>query len=344
MRNETALLLRLNAHNALQTPLLLINPPDDPDAYHGLIIAGVLHDNYQQHLRWQHTETPTWFGCHLPEQQLNQNTASTVVLFLPKGKQRLLAQLQLLPGRVFVNSRLLVIGAIDAGIKSAGKKIDAFCDRTGKLDAARHCQAWSGVLKDQPKTDLSSLIKLWPLTFSVHTSNIASLPGVFADGRLDTGSRLLIETFNGCQNRLPKIKQMLDFGCGSGVLSLTIAQLIPDMSIKAVDSDAFALHAAALTFQQNKIQGSISATALPADIAGQYDLIVSNPPFHQGNTQTTQLSQAFIQQLPKLLNRNGQAWIVANQFLNYEAICRACGLKVTREAANNAFKVLLIKR
>ncbi len=342
MQNESALLLRLHQQQQLSTPLLLINPPDYPSIYHQLDIIGALHDNYQHYTHWQQSDIPTDFACHLPDKDYIEQTNVTVILFLPKGKQRLLAQLQLLAGRVPRGTRLVIIGAIDTGIKSTGKKMRDYCEQIQKTDTARHCQAWSGYLTERPKTELESLYTSWPIVFAGDNLEISSLPGVFSDGRLDTGSQLLIETLEKNLDDLPKQGNVLDFGCGSGVLSVITHRLLPETHITAVDSDAFALKAAERTFQRNNIRAQTQPTGSPTDLKGQYSLIISNPPFHQGTSQSTAITNTFIQQLPGLLEPKGQGWMVANRFLNYEEGCKQAGLNVDRQNENRSYKVLKI--
>ncbi len=343
MHNESALLLRLQQQQAITSPLLLINPPDSPGIYAGLNIAGALHANYSHYMPWRQTGIPAWFGCQLPDDLAAMPADTCVVLFLPKGRQRLLAQLQLLGSRVPLNSRLIVIGAVAAGIKSTGKKLVDYCTQIHKIDTARHCHAWSGLLKPLPRVELIELFTHWPFEFNEQTLPITSLAGVFADGHLDSGSGLLIDTLRAYQSDLPGSMKTLDFGCGSGAISAALAMLRPDSSITAVDNDAFALAAAGRTFARNNIQGMVKPTAAPIDLEDQFDLIVSNPPFHQGISQTTAVTTAFIQRLPDLLTRRGQAWIVANRFLNYEQTALASGLQIVQRADNRGYKVLAIK-
>ncbi len=344
MHNESALLMRLHQQQLLPSSVLLINPPDNPAVYPRLNITGVLHDNFQNYRGWEQSGVPTWFACHLPDQLPDHPDDFCIILFLPKGKQRLLAQLQLLGGRVAPGTRLIVIGAIDNGIKSTGKKLDHYCLQVRKIDAARHCQAWSGLLDVRELTSLEDVTDSWSLQLNSAALDIAGLPGVFADGRLDSGSQLLLDTITANRGDIPATGSALDFGSGSGVLSAVLCRHFPKLEYTAVDNDAFAIQAARLTFQLNNITGTVSATGHPDDLSGQYQLIISNPPFHQGIAQTTAITQAFIQRLPALVAANGQTWLVANRFLNYEDDCQRCGLKVSRKAENNAYKVLLITR
>lgn len=375
MHAETALLQRLAHSWEQQQALLLLNPPDDPTHYSDLNLCGVLHDRYDQFLRWSATATdtvPVWFDTRLPaaEYSLAASPPTTVVMFLPKGKARLTAQLQLLASSLSAGSEVVLIGAIKSGIKSAGKIMSTYCSEVSKLDAARHCQALRGKLTkrpNQPDVDVAfdalygswslSMAELQPASANVeieadpdnaalHNTErlpITTLPGVFASGHLDPGSHLLLLTLLEHREQLPRSGSLLDYGCGSGVLSLIMHQLLPMLSITAVDVDSWALQAANKTLT-GVDQLRILPSAKAGDIDGRYDLIVSNPPFHQNFLQTTSTTAGFLQQLPQLLASRGQCWLVANRFLPYEQIINSAGLKLTKVVDTPEYKIIRISR
>ena len=342
MHNETALLQRLK-YFYQQRKSILINPPDGPDQYQELDITGVLHDNYGNFQTWYgRVNHPVWFDCHLidspPEHDL-------VILFLPKGKQRLIAQLKLLAGRVKPNTILILIGANDTGIKSAGKILHTYgCEAVRKIDTARHCQAWFGQLSNIQTTILDDLMTHWPISgHTEQTIQLASLPGTFAAGKLDPGSALLLDTLSTYLKQNKKastIENILDFGCGSGLLSVATSQYLTNGKFDAVDIDAFAIKSCNKSFINNGINGKPKAIYLPNELQEKYHLIITNPPFHQGINTTTAATQAFIEHLPKLLTPNGQVWLVANRFLNYEAIFEKAGTTGSVVKVTSAYKVI----
>lgn len=76
--------------------------------------------------------------------------------------------------------------------------------------------------------------------------------------------------------------RVLDAGCGSGLLSLAVAQRTVSASITGVDIDAGATGDAARNFAASPWKGRLSAhlgdfTALD----GPFDLIISNPPYFE---------------------------------------------------------------
>ena len=269
MQPETSLLQRLAAGWPPQRSLLLINPPDAPADYFGLPLSGVLHDRFDQYQRWEAAQSealPVWFATHLERAQMPPS--DVVVLFLPKGKARLQAQLQWLAAAA-PGLEIVLIGAIKAGIKSAGKLMSLHCHQVRKLDAARHCQALVGTLQqpedkpeDEPEDDFDSLYAHWQMnaaeltpagddaagnTQALPDLTITTLPGVFASGHLDAGSRLLLQTLIAAQSSLPRTGALLDYGCGCGVLAAVAHRLLPNLKVTAVDTDAWALAAARKT-------------------------------------------------------------------------------------------------
>jgi len=352
MSPETALLQRL-ASDWSQRSLLLINPADGPADYSGLNIAGAVHDQFDLFQRWQTVQSdalPVWFATHVISESMP--AFDCAVLFLPKGKARLQAQLQLLANTAPPGAEIILIGAIKSGIKSAGNLMSSHCDKVRKLDAARHCQALIGKLRPT-NAGIESLYAQWKLTDKDFNAtgdglnvlddlSITTLPGVFASGHLDAGSELLLHTLIAHRNSLPQSGTLLDYGCGCGVLTAVMHRLLPKLGVIAVDVDAWALAAAQRTLATMD-QISIKPSACATDIDGKHALIISNPPFHRQFRQTVTITERFLQQLPQLLSRHGQCWVVANGFLPYESMLTKAGLSFEKVATTEEFKVLRIE-
>lgn len=79
--------------------------------------------------------------------------------------------------------------------------------------------------------------------------------------------------------------QILDVGCGCGVISLILAQRFPKALIKAIDIDTGSLQECSLNFQESPWPDRLSVEKInfPDEIyllpAASFDLIVSNPPY-----------------------------------------------------------------
>jgi release factor glutamine methyltransferase len=94
--------------------------------------------------------------------------------------------------------------------------------------------------------------------------------------------------------------QVLDLGCGSGVLAVTLALEMPQWQVSAVDLSAEALAMAQRNAQQLKatVQFYLGSWFAPLPASLQFDLIVSNPPYIAN--QDHHLSQGDVRFEPRL--------------------------------------------
>lgn len=168
-------------------------------------------------------------------------------------------------------------------------------------------------------------------------------PGMFSHDRVDAGSELLA-------SRLPRdfSGHAADFGAGWGYLSVKLAEASP--AIKGIDlfeADFEALEAARANMAAN-------APSTPArfywhdltaeETRDKYDLIVMNPPFHEGHAAEPALGAAMIKAAAGALKHGGRLMLVANRGLPYEKVL-AENFKESGETCRNArFKVLWAKR
>ncbi len=104
--------------------------------------------------------------------------------------------------------------------------------------------------------------------------------GVFSRDGLDNGTRLLIN----CLKVLPA-DHVLDWGCGWGALGMVAARLSVKGSATLVDSNIRAVSCTEENLKRNQICNVVVRVgdARIWDRREKFDLIVSNPPFHDGN-------------------------------------------------------------
>ena len=166
-------------------------------------------------------------------------------------------------------------------------------------------------------------------------------PSVFAQGKLDEGTRLLIEAL-----QVQPADEALDIGCGAGYLGLHIARQASQGHVTMVDAS---LVTVALAQRNITESGLPNINVLPSDgaqavLSQHFDLVVTNPPFHQGGIQTTEIAERFIREAAHVLRPQGRFYLVANRFLKYEPTLKAHFNNITEVGGNTRFKVLLALR
>jgi 16S rRNA (guanine1207-N2)-methyltransferase len=169
-----------------------------------------------------------------------------------------------------------------------------------------------------------------------------SRPGLFAWDRVDTASALLAEHLS------PDLAgRVADIGAGYGYLS---AQLLARCA-GVTSLDLFEAEARALEPARGNLEAAMRerASAIPfalhwhdvtSGLPGRYDVIVSNPPFHQGKADLPELGRAFIRAAADALERDGRFWLVANRHLPYEAILAERFQEVRQIVLQDGFKVI----
>jgi 16S rRNA (guanine1207-N2)-methyltransferase len=161
--------------------------------------------------------------------------------------------------------------------------------------------------------------------------------GVFAAKGVDPGSRLLMETLE-----LPPGARVLDMGCGSGVIGLTLAKADPRAKVVLADVSKAAVD---LARENASLNGVGKAEVRLSDgygaVAGErFDAIVSNLPAHRGLQHDTAAAERIIAQAPAHLREGGELWLVANKALPYELTASRAFREVRQAANDGRYKVL----
>jgi 16S rRNA (guanine1207-N2)-methyltransferase len=257
------------------------------------------------------------FSAEPPLQQFDQ-----AIIFLPKSRELTDYLLQRIASRLKPQGQLFLVGEKRAGIERAARQLQPF-GKTLKLDSARHCQLWQCILatpvSDKPLAE-------WAKTFILsqfEQLKVVSLPGVFSHGHLDAGTALLLQHLD----KLPK-GDLLDFGCGAGIIGCFLKKKYPQQVVHFLDVDAFALAATRLSLAANQINEDDSIQLIAgrgiADAPQNLAAIISNPPFHQGIHTSYRASEDLLHQATSHLENSrkikGELRIVANSFLKYMPI------------------------
>ena len=167
-----------------------------------------------------------------------------------------------------------------------------------------------------------------------------SKPGLFGWDKLDKGSAFLAEHFTALWPQLPSDKpSVLDLGCGYGYLSVKAFEQGVS-SITATDNNAAAVEACRQNFDRLGIPGSVVADDCAAGLARRVELLLCNPPFHQGFGVEGELTDRFLASAARLLADNGVAAFVVNRFIPLERKAQSLFGQIECFADNGSFKLV----
>lgn len=169
---------------------------------------------------------------------------------------------------------------------------------------------------------------------------IYSKPGQFGWDKIDQGSEFLITEMNKIFADQPiNIQRCLDLGCGYGFLSIASKHL-PIGKCVLTDNNAAALISARHNSMHHGLDADIIASDAGDTINNTFDLILCNPPFHQGFSIDGDLTDKFLSSTKRLLASKGVAYFVVNQFIPLEKKAQVHFKSVKVIAQNKSFKVM----
>jgi len=260
-----------------------------------------------------------------------------IIINLPRQKTLLHMLLDAASSLLNDAGIIWLAGENRAGIKSANQILKARFAQVSTLDNARHCTLYAATspLQQQAFNPINYQEK-WLLNCNGKQLKVASYPGVFAHGRLDNGTALLLDTLSG----MDFCGDILDFGCGAGVIGVCIAANKKNAGVTFLDASAVALEACEATLAANRLKGTILASDGLAEVNSSYDTIISNPPIHAGVKTDNRLSHRLLASVHQHINPGGRLILVANRHLPYENWLAQNFQRVREIAANRDFKVI----
>jgi 16S rRNA (guanine1207-N2)-methyltransferase len=157
--------------------------------------------------------------------------------------------------------------------------------------------------------------------------------GMFSPGRLDPGTRLLLEE----ASPAPPAGDLLDLGCGYGPVACVLAIRSPAATVWAVDVNERALELCAKNAAKAGLRNVRCVT--PGDLPAQVEAIWSNPPIRIGKDALHELLRGWLTRL------HGQAHLVVGRNLGADSLAdwlTAQGWPATRLAARSGYRLLQV--
>ncbi|MFP6593053.1 MAG: methyltransferase [Candidatus Latescibacterota bacterium] len=151
---------------------------------------------------------------------------------------------------------------------------------------------------------------------------LSSHAGVFCRERLDVGTRHLLEHIPASDSA----QDIVDLGCGNGVVGLVAAQRNAQARVTFVDESYMAVASARHNWQA-QLGDTRPAVFEVGDCLApittdSVDLILCNPPFHQHNAMGDTTAWRMFAEARRVLRSGGELLVVGNRHLAYHAKLR----------------------
>ncbi len=258
---------------------------------------------------------------------------------LGKDRRALTMALDAAASVVAPGGAMVLFGANAEGIKSAAKALEVVADNVVTLDTRRHSRVFAGTRRvDIPglRGSLAAWREVREVTFAGKTRPWVGYPGVFAGSGLDDGTALLLDHLPDLSARRNGA-MVLDLACGTGIIAAAVRERFAAVHIDGVDADAVAVAAARENVPDITVICGDGLTAAPR---ARYDVILSNPPIHDGVEESLTFLERLIRDAPGRLGVGGILQVVIPSRVRAMAWFEAAFAEVTVVALDRRYQVI----
>lgn len=182
----------------------------------------------------------------------------------------------------------------------------------------------------------------YPCCYRLEQTNyrIANHANVFSREKLDIGTRFFLQHVPSS----PKFHDIIDLGCGNGVVGLIAAERNPWATLHFIDESYMAIASARENFYRafgtERKATFTSGDALRGVVSGSADLILCNPPFHNQHAIEEETAREMIRQSKMTLRPLGELWLIGNRHLRYDRAVDQWFGNQTVVASNSKFVII----
>jgi len=275
-------------------------------------------------------------GATLAQPASTTHSFDVVLLDAPRGRQWVQYLLDVAVHALRPGGMLLLAGPTRGGIKGF---IEDASELVGPCQATRVKAGHRLAVAERTVGQVGNLsYDLQVCEAMVHGQPVrfATGPGMFSRGELDAGTSALMETMV-----IHPDDTVLDLGCGCGVVGAVAARTA--RRVVLVDHSAAALAASRATLELNCVtNGEVLASDCAEAVCDRrFDVVATNPPFHQGLGVEFDVAQQFVRDAARVLvKEGGRLYLVANRFIRYERVMGNLFSQVKTAYEDKRFRVL----
>ena len=256
----------------------------------------------------------------------------------PKTLALLEDQLIRLRPHLLPSTQIIVAGMIKSLPPSIWKMLERLIGPTTTALAKKKAR----LIFASPDLQLSVPVSPYPVYYRLEGSDylICNHANVFSRDSLDIGTRFFLQHLHARQDAC----DIIDLGCGNGLLGLIAAERNPAATVHFVDESFMAVASARENFHrffgEDRHATFRAGDGLEDFEPASADLILCNPPFHQQNTVGDQIAISLFKQSRKVLRKGGELWVIGNRHLNYHVTFDRLFGKYSVVASNAKFVIL----
>jgi 16S rRNA (guanine1207-N2)-methyltransferase len=261
-----------------------------------------------------------------------------VLIKVPKTLALLEDELIRLHPHLTPSTQVIVAGMIKTLPSSVWKLLERLIGPTTTSLARKKAR----LIFARPDAALAVPPSPYPVSYRLENTDylISNHANVFSRDSLDIGTRFFLQHLPTRQDAC----DIIDLGCGNGLVGLIAAERSPAATVHFVDESFMAVASARDNFQR-AFGGRREATFRVGDglmevESESADLILCNPPFHQQNTVGDQIAVSLFKQSRRVLRKGGELWVIGNRHLDYHSYLDRLFGKHSIISANSKFVIV----
>lgn len=265
-----------------------------------------------------------------PDQSPTKN-AALALLRVPKSLALFEFQLAGLAVRMEEGGPVLVAAMDKHAPQGLIALLERYLDDVSRDEGRKKAHVYRGRARGVANdvSALSTAFEVPGLSVDLHNA-----PGVFSQQQLDPGARFFLQ-------HIPAgvTGNIVDLGCGNGVIGLMAAQRNPDAQVWFCDESAQAIASARRNAEAAGIARRCHfhhGNGLDG-LQEKFALILLNPPFHRGHAIDSGVAEMLFDHARRHLADNGELRVIGNRHLPYLQSLRRRFGHVMQVAANSKF-------
>lgn len=164
---------------------------------------------------------------------------------------------------------------------------------------------------------------------------------LFSREKLDVGTRFLLESL---VDQPPEgaFSQIVDLGCANGIVGIAALRAWPKAEVLFTDDSWMAVESARENHRRHAPQTRARfgwQHSLEGEAPGSADLILCNPPFHQGTTLGDFVARQMFRDAKRVLRPGGAIRVVGNTHLRYPSLLRQSFSDIRIVARSKKFEI-----